>query len=52
VVVALTAVSALTAVAGVRLAERLGTARLQVAFTALVLGVAAFMAARALPALV
>jgi len=51
VVLALTAVSALTAVAGARLADRLGTARLQTAFTSLVLAVAAYTGARALPAL-
>jgi hypothetical protein len=52
VVVALTAVSALTAVAGARLAGRLGTARLQNAFTALVLGIAMYTAVRAVPALI
>jgi hypothetical protein len=51
VVLALTAVSALTAVAGARLADRLDTNRLQTAFTALVLVVAIYTAARALPAL-
>lgn len=51
VVLALTAVSALTAVAGARLADRLDTKRLQTAFTALVLVVAIYTAARALPAL-
>ncbi len=52
VVAALTAVSALTALAGVRIADKLDTTRLQSAFTALVLGVAIYTAARALPALV
>lgn len=51
-VLALTAVSALTAVAGARLADRIDTGRLQLAFTALVLAVAVYTAARALPALV
>lgn len=50
-VLVLTAVSALTAVAGARLAHRVDTSRLQGAFTVLVLGVAAYTAARALPAL-
>ncbi len=52
VVAALTAVSALTAVAGARIADRLDTSRLQSAFTVLVLGVAVYTTARALPALV
>ena len=51
-VLALTAVSALTAVAGAQLANRVDTGRLQSAFTALVLAVAVYTAARALPALV
>lgn len=51
VVLILTAVSALTAVAGARIADRLDTSRLQTAFTALVLGVAVYTAARALPTL-
>jgi uncharacterized membrane protein YfcA len=51
VVAALTAVSALTAVAGARFADRLDGDRLQVAFTVLVLAVATYTAARALPAL-
>ena len=51
VVIALTTVSALTALAGVRVAGKLDTTRLQSAFAALVLGVAVYTAARALPAL-
>ncbi|QBX54411.1 sulfite exporter TauE/SafE family protein [Nocardioides seonyuensis] len=51
-VLALTAVSALMAVAGARLADPIDTSRLQLAFTALVLAVAVYTAARALPALV
>jgi uncharacterized membrane protein YfcA len=51
VVLILTAVSALTATAGARIADRVDTNRLQAAFTALVLGVAIYTAARALPAL-
>ncbi|NPC97809.1 sulfite exporter TauE/SafE family protein [Nocardioides sp. zg-DK7169] len=51
VVLVLTAASALTAVAGARLASRLDTARLQTAFTVLVLTVAVYTAARAVPAL-
>jgi uncharacterized membrane protein YfcA len=51
-VVILTAVSAVAAVAGARLAGRVDTGRLQAAFTFLVLGVAAYTAAQALPALV
>lgn len=50
-VLALTAASALAAVAGTRLADRVHTDRLQGAFTLLVLGVAVYTAARALPAL-
>ena len=50
-VLVLTVASALTAVAGARLADRVDTSRLQCAFTVLVLGVAAHTAARALPAL-
>lgn len=50
-VLTLTTASALAAIAGARLAERLGTTRLQAAFTVLVLGVALYTAARALPAL-
>lgn len=51
VVVALTAASAVAAVVGTRLADRLDTNRLQGAFTVLVLAVAVYTAARALPAL-
>ena len=51
VVLALTAASALAAVAGARLADRLETSRLQSIFTVLVLAVAAYTAVRALPAL-
>ncbi len=51
VVLALTATSALAAVVGARLADRLDTSRLQGAFTVLVLAVALYTAARALPAL-
>ena len=40
------------AVAGARLADRVDTRRLQAAFTVLVLGVAVYTAAQALPALV
>lgn len=50
-VIALTAASAAAAALGVRLADRLGTARLQGAFTLLVLAVAGYTATRALPAL-
>lgn len=52
VVLALTLASALAAVAGARLANRVDTRRLTAAFTVLVLAVAAYTAARALPALV
>lgn len=51
VVLALTATSALAAVMGARLVDRLETSRLQGAFTVLVLAVAVYTAARALPAL-
>ena len=47
----LTASSAAAAVAGARLADRVGTNRLQAAFAGLVLGVAVYTAARAVPAL-
>lgn len=50
-VLALTAASALAAVAGAHLADRINTHQLQAAFTVLVLGVAVFTATRALPAL-
>lgn len=50
-VLALTAASALTAVVGARLADRVDTRRLSAAFTALVLAVAAYTATQALPAL-
>lgn len=49
-VLVLTTASALTAVAGARLADRLDTDRLQAVFTVLVLVVAVYTAARALPA--
>lgn len=52
VVVALTTVSALTAMTGARIADRLEPGRLQSVFTALVLTVAVYTAARAMPALV
>ena len=51
-VAALTAASAVGAFGGARLAHRVDTSKLSAAFTALVLGVAAYTAARALPALV
>ena len=51
-VAALTVAAALAAVAGARLAARIDTRRLSAAFTALVLVVAAWTAATALPALV
>lgn len=51
-VLVLTAASALAAVAGARLADRVDTDRLQGAFTVLVLGVAVFTATQALPALI
>lgn len=51
-VLALTAASGAAAVLGARLADRLDTSRLQGAFTALVLAVAVYTAAQALPALV
>jgi uncharacterized membrane protein YfcA len=50
-VAVLTAISAAAAVAGARLADRVDTDRLQVAFAVLVLGVAVYTAAQALPAL-
>lgn len=50
-VLALTAASALAAMVGARLADRTDTDRLHAAFTVLVLGVALYTAARALPAL-
>ncbi len=51
VVLVLTLASALGGYAGVRLAVRTDTQRLSLAFTALVLGVAVYTAAQALPAL-
>ncbi len=51
VVVVLTVASAVTAVAGARLANRFATRHLSAAFTVLVLAVAGYTAARALPAL-
>ncbi|EON22200.1 hypothetical protein CF8_3967 [Nocardioides sp. CF8] len=51
-VLALTAVSALGGFLGARLADRIDTNRLSAAFTVLVLAVAVYTAARALPALV
>lgn len=51
-VVALTAAAAIGAVLGARIADRTDTRRLSGALTALVLAVAAFTAAQALPALV
>ena len=51
-VLVLTAASALAAVAGARLADRVDTDRLRTAFIALVLGVAVYTAGQALPALV
>ena len=50
-VAVLTATSAAAAVAGARLADRVDTHRLQAAFAVLVLGVAVYTAARAVPAL-
>jgi uncharacterized membrane protein YfcA len=50
-VAALTAASMLGGFAGARLADRADTSQLSVAFTALVVVVAAYTAARALPAL-
>lgn len=50
-VLVLTAASALAAVAGARIAARADTARLQAAFTVLVLAVAGYTATQALPAL-
>lgn len=50
-VLTLTAASALAAVVGARLATRIDTRRLQVAFTVLVLAVATYTAFRAVPAL-
>lgn len=52
VVLVLTVASALAAVAGARLAGRVDPRRLSAGFTVLVLAVAAYTAARALPALV
>ena len=51
VVLVLTLASALAAVAGARIADRVDTRRLSGAFTVLVLAVAGYTAARALPAL-
>lgn len=51
-VVLLTLASAVAAVAGARLAHRADTARLQAAFTVLVVGVAIYTATQAVPALV
>lgn len=50
-VLVLTAASALAAVVGARIAARTDTARLQAAFTVLVLAVAGYTASQALPAL-
>ena len=50
-VAVLTATSAAAAVAGARLADRVGTNRLQAVFAGLVLGVAVYTAARSVPAL-
>lgn len=50
-VLLLTVASALASVAGARLADRVDTNRLQVAFTVLVVGVAIYTASQALPAL-
>ena len=52
VVLVLTVVSALGGLVGARLARRIDTARLTTGFTVLVLGVAAYTAVRAVPALV
>src|SRR5690606_35076947 len=51
VVATLTVASAAAAVLGARVANRVDTGRLQIAFTVLVLAVAVYTAARALPAL-
>ncbi len=51
-VAALTAASTAGGVAGARLTDRVDTAKLSAAFTALVLGVAAYTATQALPALI
>jgi len=51
-VLVLTVVSALGGLVGARLAPRVDTARLTAGFTVLVLGVAAYTAVRALPALI
>jgi hypothetical protein len=51
IVLLLTAASAVGGAAGARLADRTDTRRLTLAFTVLVLGVAAYTAARALPPL-
>ena len=51
-VMALTAAAAMAAVVGARVADRADTRRLSAAFTGLVLAVAAYTAAQALPALV
>lgn len=50
-VAALTAASAVGGIAGARLADRTDTSKLSMTFTVLVLGVAVYTAARALPAL-
>ena len=52
VVLVLTVVSALGGLVGARLAMRVDTARLTTGFTVLVLGIAAYTAVRALPALI
>ena len=51
-VIVLTVTSAVAAVGGALIADRVDTRRLSMAFTGLVLGVAVFTAAQALPALV
>ncbi len=51
VVLALTIASSLAAVAGAKISDRVGTNRLEPAFTLLVLGVAAYTSFRAAPAL-
>lgn len=51
-VLGLTAASAVTAVAGARITDRVDTNRLQGVFTVMVLGVAVFTATRAIPALI
>ena len=51
IVIALTAAATLSTAVGVKVADRVDTDKLQIAFTVLILGVAVYTAAQALPAL-